>query len=743
MAAYILEQLRRILSTRHKAARAVVPTLCWAATLAAPALSQSQSGFTYNGIVYTSYQAAEYANSQGPQGAAAIRATGASYTSVLVTQYMQTYTSNTIAPETTSTSGYNSQADSLTPTDSAVAAAIANLQAQGLTVVMKPQVDSLDGIFRGSFAPTDVASWFASYQTFLLHYAALASQNNVGYLIIGTELKSLSGAAYASYWASMIAQLRISYPSLTLIYGANATGAGDEFTTVSFWDKVDIIGVDGYFPLTNHADPTVAQLVAAWTDNKSGFNIVAALQALQAQYSKPLIFTEVGYVSAAGTNEIPYANAATGAAYDPTEQQNCYEAFFEVFSQQTAWMNGVFWWQWNVSPPGSSDTGYTGQNKPAATVTLPKWFGSATAGFTLAASNPILAVNAGNFASDTISVTSQGGFSGAVTLAVTGLPAGISANFAAGSAAGTQTMVLTASSGAAAAATVVTVTGTSGSLTASIKVTVATSSLPSQSITFSDPGTQTVGTPVTLVATASSGLPVTFSSTTPAICAVSGTTATFLVAGTCTLDANQAGGSGYAPAAQVVRTFTVAAAPSYTVSATPATLTLTRGGSGTVPIVVTGSGGYTGVVSLSAVLTSVPQGAQFLPSLSFGSTNPVTITTAGGGTATLTVSTTVASMAGVTYAEPPGAPRRVGGGGALAALLFLGAPRRRRRVWRGMLATTGVLGMLSGCLVGCSSGTTPAAASGRSGTSPGTYIITVTAVSGTITTALPVTLTVQ
>src|ERR1700689_2722716 len=100
---------------------------------AAPrAFAQSQSGFTYNGIVYTSYQASEYQETpQGAQSTAALRATGANYASVVVTQYVQTYTSTTIAPETTSTPGYNSSADPLTPTDAAVAAAIQNLQAQG------------------------------------------------------------------------------------------------------------------------------------------------------------------------------------------------------------------------------------------------------------------------------------------------------------------------------------------------------------------------------------------------------------------------------------------------------------------------------------------------------------------------------------------------------------------------------------------------------------------------------------
>ena len=78
-----------------------------------------------------------------------------------------------------------------------------------------------------------------------------------------------------------------------------------------------------------------------------------------------------------------------------------------------------------------------------------------------------------------------------------------------------------------------------------------------QTITFANPGTQTVGVPLTLSAEASSDAAVTVTSATPGVCTVSGTTATFVTAGTCTIDASQAGNSTYAAASQVAQTFTV------------------------------------------------------------------------------------------------------------------------------------------------------------------------------------------
>jgi len=64
-------------------------------------------------------------------------------------------------------------------------------------------------------------------------------------------------------------------------------------------------------------------------------------------------------------------------------------------------------------------------------------------------------------------------------------------------------------------------------------------------------------TQITLVATATSGLPVTITSITPTVCTVSGFTASLLVPGTCVLHAAQAGNSDYSPAPTLAQDFTV------------------------------------------------------------------------------------------------------------------------------------------------------------------------------------------
>ena len=79
-----------------------------------------------------------------------------------------------------------------------------------------------------------------------------------------------------------------------------------------------------------------------------------------------------------------------------------------------------------------------------------------------------------------------------------------------------------------------------------------------QTIAFPAIPSQVVGAALTLKATASSALAVQFTSSTTSICTVSGTKSTMLMAGTCTIEANQPGNDVYAPAKAVAQSFSVA-----------------------------------------------------------------------------------------------------------------------------------------------------------------------------------------
>ncbi len=79
-----------------------------------------------------------------------------------------------------------------------------------------------------------------------------------------------------------------------------------------------------------------------------------------------------------------------------------------------------------------------------------------------------------------------------------------------------------------------------------------------QTITFAEPPPAVLtDATVTLSATATSGLPVTFTTETPGVCTVARRTVTLRTPGTCTVTATQRGSAGHAAAPPVRHTFTV------------------------------------------------------------------------------------------------------------------------------------------------------------------------------------------
>jgi hypothetical protein len=97
-----------------------------------------------------------------------------------------------------------------------------------------------------------------------------------------------------------------------------------------------------------------------------------------------------------------------------------------------------------------------------------------------------------------------------------------------------------------------------GTYIAAPSVTQSFSIKETQTITFPTIADQSEGSaPISLAATASSGLAITYTSTTPSICTVSGSTVTLVTAGNCGIKASQAGDSTYSAAADVTNTFVV------------------------------------------------------------------------------------------------------------------------------------------------------------------------------------------
>ncbi len=243
-------------------------------------------------------------------------------------------------------------------------------------------------------------TWFDTYTQFAAEYARVSQANHLPYFIIGDGLSNVTtdtahtmakadpygidrGVPGESFpgcvgrrdceWRHVIHAIRTpEYADFMkhagqqgggytgkLIYAANGDGAPDgatdgEFDHITWWDAVDIIGVDAYFQLTQmSADLDVASLEKAWngslqTGATGEKNITQRLAAVSAKYGRNILFTAAGYASSPGSNTDPVSLGGEGATdgqttpVDGAEQLNDMQALLGNFTG-LPWWDGVFW----------------------------------------------------------------------------------------------------------------------------------------------------------------------------------------------------------------------------------------------------------------------------------------------------------------------------------------------------------------------------------------------------------------
>ena len=213
----------------------------------------------------------------------------------------------------------------------------------GLKVMLTPHIHLNDpsGSWRGEIGfgnnEADWSQWFENYTSFIIHYADMAEKHQVDYFVIGSEYEMTSHRE--AEWRKVVAAVRNIY-SGPVTYSANYGEEAEQ--TVQWWDALDAIAIDAYYPLTTKNDPTVEELVEAWQP------ITIRLENLSRKWGRPIIFTEIGYQSKDGSNTRPW-DSELSRSIDHQEQADAYAAVFEAFADKS-WWNGVFWWAWDNNP---------------------------------------------------------------------------------------------------------------------------------------------------------------------------------------------------------------------------------------------------------------------------------------------------------------------------------------------------------------------------------------------------------
>lgn len=312
--------------------------------------AQSAEPSFQKGICYVTWEKERYSSPYSDKSLETLAQTGAEWVGIITTYYQEKYNSKEIFPT------------ERTPSDSSLIHVINRAHQFGLKVMLKPHIDLLDtsdGLWRGDIGfqnQTDWQEWFLEYLKFILHYAKIAEESGVELFCIGTELCFAS--TQTVFWQrEIIPQIRKAY-SGKLIYAAN----WDEYKNIRFWDDLDCVGIDAYFPLTDKKSPEYEEIKVGW------IKWADEIERWQKTINKPVIFTEIGYRSCEFAATAPWENSL-GARVNLEIQANCYKAALDVLYSRH-WCKGIYWWYWKSSPyaGGLTNHDFTPQNKPAETV---------------------------------------------------------------------------------------------------------------------------------------------------------------------------------------------------------------------------------------------------------------------------------------------------------------------------------------------------------------------------------------
>lgn len=241
--------------------------------------------------------------------------------------------------------------------------------ALGMGVILKPHlwVGGYDEAQNRSAIGFDSGvqwrNWEAEYRRFLMLYAQLAQEVDADALVLGTELTRPS-TERPTFWRGLADTVRTVYDG-KLTYAANWHEA---YQDIQFWDALDYVGVQAYFPLADADDPSLATLRAGWRPHQ------AALKEVHDRTGRPILVTEVGYRSAVGAAEAPWTwpERDDSAVPDSALQARCYRAFLSTVGR-APWLKGSIIWKWHPPNEVEGPTAFTPQGKPAEAV-LRRWF---------------------------------------------------------------------------------------------------------------------------------------------------------------------------------------------------------------------------------------------------------------------------------------------------------------------------------------------------------------------------------
>lgn len=219
---------------------------------------------------------------------------------------------------------------------------ITEAHARGMKILIKPHLGYWGSEFswRGEieFADaTERARFWRTYTNWIVKVAT-ACRDADGFAV-GTELdKLLDLPNDGAEWRKVIKAIRAVTES-PLTYAANWT----DYQRVPFWDALDVIGIQAYFPLTTAPTADEAELRAAWRRR------MQELAAFGEKHDRYIVFTELGYNRSLSAAVKPWDAQMDGEEALAT-QATCLRVALEAIRHEPR-VVGSFLWKWFPGDP--------------------------------------------------------------------------------------------------------------------------------------------------------------------------------------------------------------------------------------------------------------------------------------------------------------------------------------------------------------------------------------------------------
>ncbi len=208
----------------------------------------------------------------------------------------------------------------------------------GLKILIKPHLAYWGSPFRwrGEIefeTPEQWERFFDDYERWIVKLARACREAD-GF-VIGTELDRTLG--HERRWRRIVARVRKATP-VPLTYAANWS----DYRTVPFWDALDTIGIQAYFPISDGDAPDTAALERGWRRR------MAELAEYSRSERRPVLFTELGYNRSLDAARRPWEARVDGPEAEAL-QEACLRVALRAIEAEPA-VAGVFLWKWFPNP---------------------------------------------------------------------------------------------------------------------------------------------------------------------------------------------------------------------------------------------------------------------------------------------------------------------------------------------------------------------------------------------------------